>query len=152
MFSGRKGCDRMINEIPTPYVRANQTGIVTVVLLAAITQQPLLIAMLWAIEVAGLVFGQKGNLFIRVAKPFLKKYIATASTEARELNRFNNTLAVIFLTISIICFALGWSVAAFISAGLLALAALGGILGHCLGCFLYFQYKMFKLRVAIKLG
>lgn len=142
----------MINEIPIPYVRANQTGIVVVVLLAAITQQPILIAVLWAIEAAGLVFGQKANLFIKVAKPLLKRYVAKASTEARELNRFNNTLAVIFLTVAVLFFALGWTTAAFISAGVLALAALGGILGYCVGCFLYYQYKMLKQSIVLKRG
>lgn len=62
-----------MNEIPVPYLRANQTGMVILVILAAIVGQPWIIAVLWLIEAAGLVFGVKGNLFIRTAKPFLQK-------------------------------------------------------------------------------
>lgn len=139
-----------MNEIPLPYVKANQTGIVTFVIIAAIAQQPWLIALLWVIEAAGLAFGMKGNLFVRIAKPLLRKRIAGALTEARELTRFNNTLAVIFLSLAVLFFALQWTVAAYVMSGMLALAALGGLLGYCVGCFLFYQYKQLKNRIALK--
>jgi len=135
-----------MNEIPVPYLRANQTGIVVVVIIAAITQQPLLIVLLWAIQVAGFLFGGKANLFIRLAKPFLKKYIMNALTESKELSRFNNLLAVAFLTISLLFFALGWTIAGYIVAGMLAIAAFAAICGFCIGCTLYFQYNLYKTR------
>ncbi|WP_425807920.1 DUF4395 domain-containing protein [Desulfitobacterium sp. Sab5] len=135
-----------MNEIPVPYLRANQTGIVAFVILAVVIQNPFIVALLWLIEVSGLLFAAKANLFIRLAKPFLTKWVAKSQTEARELTRFNNTLAVIFLTLSLILFGLGLSLAGYIVAGLLAIVAFVAICGYCLGCFLYFQYKQFRNR------
>ncbi|SDS94297.1 protein of unknown function [Paenibacillaceae bacterium GAS479] len=135
-----------MKEIPIPYVRSNQVGIVVFVLLTFALQWPWLIAPLWLIQVAGLMFGPKANLFIIVAKPLLTKYMAGAQTEAAELQRFNNSLAAGFLTISLILFALGWSVAAYIFLGMMFAAALVAILGYCIGCTIYFQFKQFRAR------
>jgi len=139
-----------MNEIPVPYLRANQTGIVAFVIIAAITQQPLIIVLLWVIQVVGLLFGGKANLFIRSTKPFLKKNILNAMTESIELSRFNNLLAVIFLTISLLLFLMGWTIAGYIVAGMLAIAAFAAICGYCIGCTLYFQYNLFKTRKITK--
>lgn len=140
----------MTKEVPIAYVRANQIGIVLMIVSAAITQQPLLITLLWVIEVSGLLFGQKGNLFVRAAKPLIRKYVKTTTTESKELNRFNNSLAVIFLSGSLLLFVLEWSTAAYILAGMLALAALSGVFGYCVGCFLYYQYKLLKQTLGFK--
>ncbi len=145
-MESRKVCERIMSEIPVPYLRANQTGIVAFVIIAAIARQPLLIVLLWVIQVVGLLFGVKANLFIQFAKPFLKKRILHALTESKELSRFNNLLAVIFLTISLVFYALGWTIAGYIVAGMLAAAAFAAICGFCLGCFIYFQYKLLKNR------
>ena len=139
-----------MNEVPVPYLRSNQIGIVLTVLIAIITQQPLLIALLWVVQVLGLLLGLKANLFIRLAKPFLKESIKDAPTEEKELSRFNNLLAVIFLTLSLISFALGWNVTGYIFVGMLAIAASLAICGFCLGCFMYFQYKKFwSIKTAV---
>ncbi|OMF23853.1 hypothetical protein BK133_23470 [Paenibacillus sp. FSL H8-0548] len=135
-----------MKEIPIPYVRANQTGIVTVLLIAIVLQLPWLIAALWVIQAAGLLFGPKANLFIRIARPLLTRYIASSQTEAAELQRFNNSLGVGFLTFSLLSFAFGWSIAGYIFAGMMGAAALSAILGYCIGCTLYFQYKQFRAR------
>ncbi|MHB8171803.1 MAG: DUF4395 family protein [Thermincolia bacterium] len=103
-----------MKEIPVPYIKANQIGIVSVVVLAIITQQLVLIAGLLIVQVAGLLLGLKGNLFIQLAKPFLIKDISQASTQSQELSRFNNVLAVIFLTLSLLFFALGLKVIGYI--------------------------------------
>jgi hypothetical protein len=135
-----------MKEIPVPYLRANQTGIVLTVVVAYLTQQPLLIGLLWIVQIAGLLFGPQANLFIIIAKPLLQKTVAEAQTEARELSRFNNALAVIFLTLSLLSFALGWKVTGYIFASMLAVAAGLAICGFCLGCVIYFQYKMIKAK------
>lgn len=133
-----------MSEIPIPYLRANQTGIVGFVLIAALARQPLMIVLLWIIQVLGLIFEAKANLFIQIAKPFLKKRVVQAQTESKELSRFNNKLAVIFLTISLGLFAFGWTIAGYIVAGMLDIAAFAAICGFCFGCFLYFQYNLLK--------
>ncbi|TDF99673.1 DUF4395 domain-containing protein [Paenibacillus piri] len=131
-----------MQEIPVPYVRANQTGIVLFVLLAIILQQPVLIAALWAIQLIGLWRGVRANLFVQAAMPWLASRTAGAPTEAVELQRFNNSLAVILLTVAVLCFWVFRSpLAGYIAAGMVAAAALAAICGFCVGCFLYYQFK-----------
>ncbi|MGO4179916.1 DUF4395 domain-containing protein [Paenibacillus sp. TAF43_2] len=135
-----------MKEIPIPFVRSNQVGIVAVLLLAIGLQLPWLIAALWIIQIIGLIFGTKANLFIIAARPFLNGRISSAQTEAAELQRFNNSLGVGFLTFSLLSFMLGWSAAGYIFAGMMGAAALAAILGFCIGCTIYFQYKQFRAR------
>ncbi|NHN30633.1 DUF4395 domain-containing protein [Paenibacillus agricola] len=131
-----------MKEIPIPYVRANQVGIVLFVLCAILLQEPLLIALLWIIEVLPMVLGIRANLFVAIAKPFLTKRISGASTESQELLRFNNSIAVTLLSISVICFGINSSsIAGYIFAGMVAVAAFIAICGYCVGCFLYYQWK-----------
>ncbi|WP_028612813.1 DUF4395 domain-containing protein [Paenibacillus harenae] len=135
-----------MKEIPIPFVRSNQAGIVIVLSIAIVFQFPWLIAALWIIQVIGLAFGPRANVFIIAARPFLTRLIASANTEAAELQRFNNSLGVGFLTLSLLSLALGWELAGYIFAGMMGLAALGAILGYCIGCTIYFQYKQFLAR------
>jgi hypothetical protein len=131
-----------MKEIPIPYVRANQAGIVLFVLLAILLQQPLLIALLWIIEVLPMVFGIRANLFVAIAKPFLSNKIKGAATESQELLRFNNSIAVTLLSIAVICFGIdGASIMGYVFAGMVAVAAFIAICGYCVGCFLYYQWK-----------
>ncbi|NIK78236.1 hypothetical protein FHS15_003374 [Paenibacillus castaneae] len=139
-----------MKEIPIPYVRSNQAGIVIVLIVAISLQLPWLIAALWAIQLAGLLFGPKANLFIRIAQPFLQRFIASAHTEAAELLRFNNGLGIGFLTFSLLSLSLGWTVAGYIFAGMMGCAALAAILGYCIGCTIYFQFKQFRARKRIR--
>ncbi|MGO4274626.1 DUF4395 family protein, partial [Paenibacillus sp. TAF58] len=63
----------MYKEIPLPLVKSNQVGVVVVIILATIIQQPLLLLLLWIIQAAGLIFGTRMSLFIRLAHPFLRE-------------------------------------------------------------------------------
>ncbi len=131
-----------MKEIPIPYVRANQTGIVLLVVLAIIFQQPFLIAALWAIQVIGLWQGVRANLIVQLAAPLLHGRIAGAQTEAAELQRFNNSIAVILLTLSVVSFWLmpgSW--VGYLFAGMVAAAAFVAICGFCVGCFFIFPIQ-----------
>ncbi|MDQ1909147.1 DUF4395 domain-containing protein [Paenibacillus sp. GD4] len=134
-------------EIPLPYVRANQAGMVIIILLAIALQQPVLILALWAIQLISLWQGIRSNLIVQLAAPFLRNRIAGAPTEARELQRFNGAIAVILLTIANVCF---WyeesSVWGYVAAGMVALAAFIALCGFCVGCFLYYQFKRLRRR------
>lgn len=115
-----------MKDVPLPYIRANQSGIIAFVILAFLVQLPLFIAVLWLIELIGLLFGVKANLFIQLAKPFLSKWIDKAPTKAGKLFHNNITFAVIFLTISFLFFELGWALAGYVVAGILVVAVLIG--------------------------
>lgn len=136
-----------MREIPMPYIKANQAGIVLFVVLSFLFQQPWLLAVLWVIEVLGLTTGGKWNVFVRLAKPFLKT--EGRETQAQELARFNNSLAVIFLTLSLLSTLIGWTIASYVFAVMLFLAAGVALLGYCIGCTLYFQYKRFARKAGL---
>ncbi|RUS43109.1 DUF4395 domain-containing protein [Cohnella sp. AR92] len=135
-----------MRENPMPYIKANQTGIVVLLILTAVFRQPWLLAALWLIEVVGLATSGKWNLFVRIAKPFLRT--EGRETQAEVLTRFNNSLAVLFLTLSLLFFALGWTAAGYVFAAFLFIAAGVALLGYCIGCTLYFQYKQLKHRLS----
>jgi hypothetical protein len=131
-----------MKEIPVPYVRANQAGIVLFVLLAILLQQPLLILILWIIQLLGLLFGLRANLFVLIARPFLARLAQGSPTEAQELLRFNNSIAVLLLSVSVISFLISKSsIVGYVAAGMVGAAAAAAICGYCIGCFLYYQWK-----------
>jgi hypothetical protein len=133
-----------VKEVPISYVKANQTGIVVFVLLAFAFQWTWLVGLLWVIQLLGFVGGGKWNLFVEVSKPFLSR--RGTETQAAELTRFNNALAVLFLTLSLASFTIGWSMVGYIFTGFLLLAAGAALLGYCIGCTIYYQYKQFILK------
>lgn len=137
-----------MREVPMPYIKSNQSGIVVVVLLSFWFAPLWLLAALWAIQVVGLATQGKYNVFIQLAKPWLS--VAGKEMQAQELARFNNALAVIFLSLAVLSFSLGWSVAGYVLAAMLLAAAGAALLGYCVGCTVYFQYKQLLARRRIK--
>lgn len=139
-----------MKQVPISYVKANQSGIVVFVLLAFAFQWTWLVALLWVIQLLGLVGGGKWNLFVAVSKRFLSR--SGTETQAAELTRFNNALAVLFLSLSLASFAIGWRMVGYIFTGFLLLAAGAALLGYCIGCAIYYQYKQFIVRRRLKRG
>lgn len=128
-----------MKEIPVSYVKANQVGIILFILAAVSLQQPLILLALWLIQFAGLILGPRANLFIVVIKPFLDT--EQEETQSGELQRFNNILGLVFLTASLVSFSFGFKIAGYSFAGAFALAAFIALLGFCVGCTIYYQYK-----------
>ncbi|MGV2886899.1 DUF4395 domain-containing protein [Paenibacillus taichungensis] len=137
-----------MREVPMRYVKANQIGIVLFVVLSFLFNQPLILGALWIIQVVGLASGGKLNLFVLIGKAVLTG--KGTETQAVELQRFNNVLAVLFLTLALVSFGLGWQVAGYIFSSMLLLAASAALLGYCVGCTVYFWYK--QLRAGRKIG
>ncbi|WP_413375267.1 DUF4395 domain-containing protein [Paenibacillus taichungensis] len=137
-----------MREVPMRYVKANQIGIVLFVVLSFLFNQPLILGALWIIQVVGLASGGKLNLFVQIGKAVLTG--KGTETQAVELQRFNNVLAVLFLTLALVSFGLGWQVAGYIFSSMLLLAASAALLGYCVGCTIYFWYK--QLRAGRKIG
>lgn len=135
-----------MKEIPIVYVRSNQLGIVLTIIAALAFQLPWLIAALWIVQVVGLVLGPRGNLFIAAVIPLTAKWATSGKTEAAELQRFNNFLGVGFLTLSLLSFLPGWVTLGYVFAGMMGAAALAALLGYCIGCTIYFQFKQFRAK------
>jgi hypothetical protein len=132
--------DAAMPSIPMPYIKANQIGIVAFIILATVFKMPYILILLWLIQISGAIFGS--NLFVQLTKPFVN--VQGKETQARELQRFNVTLGILFLTISLICFANNFIFMGYLFAWLLGIVAFIAICGYCLGCTLYYQYKHFK--------
>jgi hypothetical protein len=132
--------DTTMPGIPMPYIKANQIGIVALIVLATIFKMPFILILLWLIQITGVIFGS--NLFIQLAKPFVN--LQGKETQAIELQRFNVTLGILFLTISLISFANNLIFMGYLFAWILGIVALIAICGYCLGCTIYYQYKHLK--------
>jgi len=131
-----------VREIPMRYVKANQAGIVLSVILFFLSHQIWVLAALCVVQLAGLLTEGRLNAFVRIAKLALKN--KGEETQAIELQRFNNTLAVLFLTLALVSFAFGWEIVGYAFAAMLLLAAGAALLGFCIGCTVYFWIKQIR--------
>ncbi len=61
--------------------------------------------------------------------------------------RFNNTIAAILLGGAQLAFLLGFDVIGWLLSAAVAVAAGVALAGFCLGCFLYFRYRMNRYRL-----
>lgn len=135
-----------MKEIPLPLIKANQIGIVLFVLLSFVFQQPLFIYVVFLIQLVPLLAGAKSNLFLLLAKPLIgKKRLSESEGQAAELARFNQSIAVILLGVSAIAYLLGWHILAYAASAMVAAAAIVAVMGYCIGCTIYYQYKRWKL-------
>ncbi|ETT39993.1 DUF4395 domain-containing protein [Paenibacillus sp. FSL H7-0942] len=137
-----------MREVPMRYVKANQVGIVLFVLLSFVFNPIVVLGALWVIQVVGLASSGKLNLFVQIGKAVLTG--KGTETQAVELQRFNNILAVLFLSLALISFSLGWVAAGYVFSVMLLAAASAALLGYCVGCTVYFWYK--QLRAGRKIG
>jgi hypothetical protein len=132
----------LLKEIPIEYVKANQAGIVLSVILLLVFQEPWIAAALLSVQTAGLLTNGRWNLFSALARTLIRP--KGRETQALELLRFNNSLAVSFLTLSVASFLLGWNAAGYVFALMLLGAASAALFGYCVGCTIYFWIKQIK--------
>ena len=133
-------------DVPLPIVQLNRWTLVAGITLGFILQQPLVTTALFLVLAAATIFGQRGSLIFQAGKRVFRSRLATASREDRGLVRFNNAIATILLGLAQVAFALGLPVAGWALAALLVAAAGAALAGFCLGCFLYYQFKLNRYR------
>ncbi|OUM94374.1 MAG: hypothetical protein A9Z00_02080 [Thermobacillus sp. ZCTH02-B1] len=134
-----------MKEIPLLLVKTNQSGIVLFVVLSLAAQQPWWIYALFLIQLAGLAFGPRANLFMQLGRLALTgERLNRSETQAAELARFNQTIAVSLLGLSSVFHLAGWHLPGHIAAGMVGLAALAAVAGYCIGCTIYYQYKKWR--------
>jgi hypothetical protein len=131
------------DEIPLHRVRGNQLGILLSIVTSLVIQQLWFLAFPLVVQLVSRTFGIKYNLFVRLFSPMLP---ASSKTESRELLRFNQLLAILFLTVTLAAHALNIPIAAYISLTMLTIAVVLALSGFCLGCFMYFHWKQFLAR------
>ncbi len=134
-----------MNDVPLPLTKVNQIGMVVLVLLSYGFQEPLFVYIAFLIQLISLVAGPKLNPVMGVARLALgRERLQRAEKQAAELARFNQTIAAGLLGLASAAHAIGWTALGHIFAGMVALAAFAAVLGYCVGCTIYYQYKKWK--------
>ncbi|MDF2627031.1 MAG: hypothetical protein K0R39_862 [Symbiobacteriaceae bacterium] len=134
-------------DIPLPVVKLNRWTLVVGIMAGLALRQPLVTTALFLILLPVTLFGQKASLIFKVGKLLFARQIPTAEREDHRLQRFNNAIATTLLGLAQVAFvlglpALGWSLTLAV-----ALAAGVAIAGFCVGCFMYYQFKLNRYRL-----
>ena len=142
-ISSNDTCD----DVPMPIVKLNRWTLILGVVIGIVMQQPLIITFLLCVLLPTVFWGQRWSLIVLIGKQLFKRHIPHAEREDRRLMRFNNTIAVLLLGAAQLAFLLdlpflGWGLALMV-----ALAAAVALAGFCVGCFLYYQLRLFRYRL-----
>jgi len=127
----------MNQTVPRPLVRLNQIVIVLSVILSIITQNFYILLLPISANLSGVVLGK--NYLMVIGKQFLKKKPSEYIQEHKDDLRFNSTLAVSMLVVSLVGYIVGNQVIAIVFALMVLTAASIALMGFCVGCFLRFQ-------------
>jgi hypothetical protein len=139
-----EGC---VDGIPMPIVRLNRWTLVIGIILGLLLQQPLFTTLLFLILLPAVLFGQRRSLIFQVGKRIFARQNVTAETEDKRLMRFNNLIATALLGFAQVAFILGAPVVGWALALMVAVAASVALAGFCVGCFIYYQFKLQRLRL-----
>ena len=138
-------------DIPLPIVKLNRWVLVVGVLCGLLIQQPFFTTVLFAVVLSAVLFGRRGSLIFQVGKRLLAERNAAAQHEGRvedpRLMRFNNTIAAILLGGAQLSFLFGLEVVGWALSLAVAIAAGIALAGFCLGCSLYFRYRINRYRL-----
>lgn len=131
-----------VKGIPLPFVRTNQWFLVITVTLALLLNQPWILAIAWALGVFSLIAGTNPLFFL--VRPLLSKSPSDYPMEDPAQQRFNQWIAVLCLSLSLLGFLAGWHAVGILFALMVGIAALGAIMGFCIGCFIRYHYLRYK--------
>lgn len=148
MYEGR--CQMMMScadGIPMPIVTLNRWILLIGVLLGLLLRAPLVTTALFLVLLPATLFGPAGSLIFRLGTVLFARQIPLAEREDARLQRFNNTIATTLLGLAQVAFLLGRPVLGWVFAGMVATAAGVAIAGFCVGCFLYYQFKLNRFRL-----
>lgn len=129
-------------------MKLNRWVLLAGVLGALLLKQPLLTTGLFALLLPAVLWGQRASLIFHLGRLlFEPRHLAESEREDRRLQRFNNSIATVLLGGAQAAFllglpSLGWGLALAVAA-----AAAIALAGFCVGCFLYFQFKLNRYRL-----
>ena len=136
--------------IPQPLIKANQIGMVLLIVLSYLPldygfRSNLFVYAVFLIQLISWLAGPRWNLFMGIARLLLGRgRLERSEKQAAELARFNQTIAVALLGLASVFHAFGLTIAGHVFAGMVALAAFVAVLGYCVGCTIYYQFKKWK--------
>lgn len=132
-----------VDEVPLHRVRGNQLGILLSIIASVLSQQLWILLLPLIVQLISRTYGVKYNPFVRLFSPL---FPVSTRTESRELLRFNNMLAILFLIVTITAFLLNITTLAYIALCMLTIAVVLALSGFCFGCFMYFHWKQYWAR------
>ena len=142
-----KPVENCVDGIPMPIVRLNRVVLVVGVAVAFLLQAPIIIAALFLMIAPAALWGRRASLIYAIGSRMFAKQNLLAEKEDFRLQRFNNSIAALMLGGATIAFLLGaWTIGWVLAFGVAA-AALVALLGFCVGCFLYYQFRLQRTRL-----
>lgn len=133
-----------MNTIPRPLVRLNQSFIALSAILYLISSNRLLLILPIIFGLSS-IFLNYNPLFV-LGKRFLKKPMNEYIQEDKAQQRFNQILALSMYILAFVSISLGQVLVSYIFATMVFLASTIALLGFCIGCFIHYQYHMWKYR------
>lgn len=135
--------------IPMPIVTLNRSIIVACSVFALATQQPLITTALFAVLLPASLFGRRASLIYGLGQRLLAQQIAKPNVifEDAQTQRFNNIIATLLLAFAQIAFFVQNMVLGWLFIGMILVAASVALLGFCIGCFIYFQFRLNRYRL-----
>lgn len=133
--------------IPLPIVTLNRIFLTFGVLFALISQHVWITTLLFVLLLPAVLFGKNYSPIYLLGSVLFKSIIKSAKYEDAALQRFNNTIAVTLLGISQIFFLFNQIIVGWIFASMVMIASGVALLGFCVGCFLYYQFKIQRYKI-----
>ncbi len=132
--------------IPQPLVKLNQSFVAVSALIYLISQNGVFL-LLPLLNCASSLFLKK-NVIMIIGKKFLNKPLSEYHQEDGADQRFNNLLAMSMFLVAFISHQFNWTFSAYLFTSMVLIASTVALMGFCVGCFIRFQYRMYKYRRA----
>ncbi len=147
MKSNDSGVPRCDEGIPATVVRLNRVVLVLGVLVGLVLQQPLLTTGLFLLLMPAVIWGRRASLVFRLGEVLFHPILAADVREHWQLQRFNNLIATSLLGLAQVAFLFGATITGWVLAGMVAVAASVALAGFCVGCFLYYHFRLQRSRL-----
>lgn len=134
-------------DVPLPIVRLNRWLIVLAGAAAFLLRSPWPLTVLLLILLPAVLWGQRGSLVSHLGHALFRERLAGVEREDRRLMRFNNIIAVTLLAGAHAAFFLGLPVVGWVLTAMVVTAAAVALAGFCVGCFLYYQFRLNRYRL-----
>lgn len=133
-----------MNTIPRPLVRMNQMFVATNAILYLLTSHLVFLVLPIIIGLTSVLINYN-PLFV-IGKKFLKKPMFDYIQEDKAQQRFNQILALSMFSLAFISSIINQMLLSYIFAIMVFLASTIALMGFCIGCFIHYQYHMWKYR------
>ena len=137
----------VVDGVPAPIVALNRWILVGGIGTGVALQQPFLTTLLFLLLLPAVIMGQRWSPIAILGRWLFARSIPFAAREDRRLMRFNNAIALVLLGGAQIAFAFGLPVVGWGISLMVAGAAAVALGGFCVGCFLYYQFKLQRYRL-----